>query len=511
DEKAAILGKLPCGTVVTVHKFSGEWANITYSGKSAYIKGANLKPLGSGSSTGSSGSTAAYSMSNVSAAYAASAGSTAAGDGSWAIGDEVIANGRPQYSSYGLGKPGFLVTDHKGKITHLNLKSDIPYPIHVDYLGWFAENQVQKAGNTQAGQTAEEKSAGKGLKISVSIVTENRNGDGKDEVMDCGQFELDDVKAEGPPSTVTMKATSLPYTCGIRQTKKNKSWEGTSLSGIAKAIAANNGLGILFESKTDPSYSRVEQYQMSDIAFLQKLCHDTGASLKATNNVIVIFDQAAYEAKKAVKKIIFGESGGYTKYQLETSAGGSYASCRVYYTAADGTVIEATEYAEGYNSSNDNNQCLEVRQKVGSVSEAQALAHKMLRLHNKFEYEASFTFPGDPALAAGNTVELSGFGAWDGKFLIKQAKHSLSRSGFTTSISLRKCLATNESISGGSGNQDSGSGGSDDIDELARQCIRGDWGNGQERIDKLTAAGHSYRQVQDRVNEMLYGVGWNKG
>ena len=56
NEKAAVLGKLPYGTVVTVNKFSGEWANITYSGKSAYIKGNNLKALGSGS--GGSGAAA---------------------------------------------------------------------------------------------------------------------------------------------------------------------------------------------------------------------------------------------------------------------------------------------------------------------------------------------------------------------------------------------------------------------------------------------------------------------
>ncbi len=498
NEKAAVLGKLPYGTVVTVNKFSGKWANITYSGKSAYIKGNNLKALGSGS--GGSGAAAVKYSYNTRTAYAAEGGSTASGNGNWAIGDEVIANGRPQYSSYGLGNPGFPVTDHRGKITHLNLKSGIPYPIHVDYLGWFAENQVEKTGTEEPKQA--EGAARKGLSIFASIIWENRNGDGKDEVMDCGQFELDSVKADGPPLEVTIKATSLPYNCGIRQTMKNKSWENTSLSGIAGAIASDNGLGIMFESKNDPSYVRVEQYRMSDIAFLQKLCHDAGASLKATNNILVIFDQASYEAKKAVKRIVYGEKGGYIKYRLNTVTGGSYASCRVSYTDTSGAVISATEYAEGYSEGSDKNQCLEVRQKVENAAEAQALAHKMLRLHNKYEFEASFTFPGDPKLAAGNTVELSGFGAWDGRFMIKQAKHSLSHNGFTTSVSLRKCLEGNTGVI--TGDIDGGGSGGD-IDELARQCIIGDWGNGQERIDRLTAAGHDYSTVQNRVNEILYG------
>lgn len=43
------------------------------------------------------------------------------------------------------------------------------------------------------------------------------------------------------------------------------------------------------------------------------------------------------------------------------------------------------------------------------------------------------------------------------------------------------------------------------VDELAREVIRGDWGNGQDRKDKLTAAGYNYSEVQGRVNEILRG------
>lgn len=42
------------------------------------------------------------------------------------------------------------------------------------------------------------------------------------------------------------------------------------------------------------------------------------------------------------------------------------------------------------------------------------------------------------------------------------------------------------------------------VDELAREVINGLWGNGQERKDKLTAAGYDYSAVQKCVNEILY-------
>lgn len=41
------------------------------------------------------------------------------------------------------------------------------------------------------------------------------------------------------------------------------------------------------------------------------------------------------------------------------------------------------------------------------------------------------------------------------------------------------------------------------IDILAREVIRGDWGNGNERKKRLTQAGYDYYAVQRRVNQIL--------
>ena len=414
-EKYKVIGKLPYGTIVEVHGFYSSWAKITYSGKTGYIKGNNLKSVGGGGSSSSRSSSSSKTGTSA-------------------------------------GKSGTV--------------------------------QVQ---------------TGKGLKISAVIVLRNGNNDGKDIVLDCGQFELDSIDAQGPPATVTIKATSLSFSSTIRQTLKSKSWENITLSEIAGQIARQNGMGVLFESGYNPRYSRVEQYQTSDIVFLQKLCHNAGCSLKATNNILVVFDQAAYEGKKAVRKIRFGEEGGYTKYKLSTGTNNCYTSCRVYYTTTSGTVISATEYAENYNENSDNQQCLQVCQRVSSKAEAQELAHKLLRLHNKFEITGTFTFPGDPKLAAGNTVELCDFGFGDGKYIVKTAKHSISSSGYTTQVTLRKCLSESESTSGGKTDS------SDEIQELAMQVIRGEWDVYPKRKELLEAAGHSYEQVQARVNQILYG------
>ena len=43
----------------------------------------------------------------------------------------------------------------------------------------------------------------------------------------------------------------------------------------------------------------------------------------------------------------------------------------------------------------------------------------------------------------------------------------------------------------------------DKVEALAKEVIQGKWGNGQERYDKLTAAGYNYDEVQGKVNELL--------
>lgn len=43
------------------------------------------------------------------------------------------------------------------------------------------------------------------------------------------------------------------------------------------------------------------------------------------------------------------------------------------------------------------------------------------------------------------------------------------------------------------------------VDEVAREVIRGEWGNGSDRRQRLEAAGYDYDAVQDRVNAILTG------
>ena len=352
----------------------------------------------------------------------------------WKIGDEVIVNGRPQYSSYGNGTPGATLSNYRGKITYLNLKSGIPYPIHVDQKGWFAESQVTKATE------AETKTNGiKGAEISAVIIQRNWESTGRDRALDCGTFEVDTINGSGPPSKVTIKASSIPCKTTARTQKKTKAWEKIKLSVIANEIAGANGLSCMFESSSDPFYDRKEQMQESDITFLQRLCKDAGISLKVTAKMIVLFDTADYEQKDAVVAITRG-AANVSRWSFSTSLHDTaFSSCHVSYT--DPKSQTTIEYTYTPRDDNKGGQVLEINEKVSTREEARQLAMKRLRQKNKEEYKASFSLSGDTRLVAGVTVEVSDYGAFDGKYIIETATHTVSKSGgYKTDITLRRVL-----------------------------------------------------------------------
>ena len=61
----------------------------------------------------------------------------------------------------------------------------------------------------------------------------------------------------------------------------------------------------------------------------------------------------------------------------------------------------------------------------------------------------------------------------------------------------------NGSEAGGANHPNGCSDTSSNLEDLTLSVIRGDWGNGQERVERLTEAGYDAQVVQELVNEKL--------
>ncbi len=257
-------------------------------------------------------------------------------------------------------------------------------------------------------------------------------------VIDCGEFEIDTIDFSEPPTRVSMKSTSLPHMSTVRSETRTKAWELIRLSEIANEIAVKNGMTCMFESSYDPFYERREQIQLSDIVFLQGLCKDAGISLKATSKQLVLFDELDYESRGPVRNITRGESDVKTARFGTKTDDATYSKCHVSYT--DPASGETIEYTYTPRDAPEGGQILEIREKVKTREEARQLAMKRLRQKNKGESSAEFTLVGDVALVAGVTVQVNGWGMFDGKYIIETATHSVTGSGHTVQLKLRLVL-----------------------------------------------------------------------
>lgn len=284
------------------------------------------------------------------------------------------------------------------------------------------------------------KTAQKTARMTVTITQVNQNSNGKDLTLNCGSFELDEVALKGPPQTVTLRGTALSYGSSLRKTKHTRAWENVTLYGIAKTIARTGDYSVLYLTDKTVKYTRKQQTNQTYITFLQKLCTTAGLSLKVTSSTIVIFDQKEYESKTAVRTLKRGD-GTYSSYDFKTSLSDtSYSCCHVVWTTGAGKTIEYTYVPSGFKKDEDN--MLEIDDEpVSTLAEAKTLAKSRLREANKGETTGSFTMPGDVTLCAGLTVKVSGFGDYSGKYIIEEAKHSISASsGYKTTIQLRQVI-----------------------------------------------------------------------
>ncbi|WP_229521469.1 phage late control D family protein [Paenibacillus monticola] len=277
-----------------------------------------------------------------------------------------------------------------------------------------------------------------GDKIKAEIRTINWDGPGEIKKLPLGTFEVDSFDFNGSPDIVAIKAVSLPVSSDIRQEKRSRSWEKVTLKTVADQVANRSGLKLLYEATDNPSYDRLEQAALSDLAFLLETATKEGIAIKVSSGSLVLFDESTYEKKATVATITRGEDNVKGYGFSWGTAYVAYRSCELSYTDTKSKkTIKATYTPPG---APNTGPLLKLNEQVDSLAAGLKLARRRLREKNKEAGKGSLSLMGDIRMAAGLTIYIKGWKRFDGKYIIESAKHSIGGSGFTTDLEIRKVL-----------------------------------------------------------------------
>ena len=290
----------------------------------------------------------------------------------------------------------------------------------------------------------------KGATLDTTLITENWESlsSGADQLK-LGLFEIDEISCSGYPSEVQIRSVSVPNDNKLRGVERTRSWEKAELKTILNDVASGADMELVFDTEQNPKIDRAEQTQQSDLSFLLALTRDQGLALKIHDKKIVVFDEAKYEEAEAKLTIVkprtsfFQEDGqqyilNVLGYSLTNKTRDVYKACHVkYQQSKTKKVVEAT--FTDPDKKDKPGKTLEIKEQVESVADAERLAKKRLREKNCEEWTGSFTMVGNFLLVAASTVNLKGFGVFDGRYIITRATHSVG-SGYQTSIEVRRCL-----------------------------------------------------------------------
>lgn len=273
----------------------------------------------------------------------------------------------------------------------------------------------------------------KGDKIKASIVVHNWEFESATESLPCGTFEVDQIECSGPPNQVKIKAVSTLVSKPMRQEKHTKAWENVNLSTIAGDFANRSGLKLFYDCPNDPTFERRDQVEVSDLEFLSGLCRDYGIAVKVTDTQLACYDEEKYEEHSAVAELCYGDKK-LLRWSFSSKSAGTYKGAKIQYH--DPVKDETFEAEEEDDDVEGTGRILVINQKADNLSDAKNLARKKLRSANKKEITGNITLMGDLRFVGGSNITISGFGAFDGKYTIEKADHSISGS-YTTKLDLR--------------------------------------------------------------------------
>lgn len=259
--------------------------------------------------------------------------------------------------------------------------------------------------------------------------------DDKEEVwLNCGSFQIEEIELSGPPDVVSIKGKSI-FATTEREQKRSTAYENITLSELAQTIAKRLNLTPKLQIDPDIRFNRLDQKGETDLAFLKRLSDQYGYILKVWDNNLIMYKEEKLENEKPAVKVSKNPQN-IISFRFSNKTCQTYSACIVKYWDPE-KKREIVHIEKDLN--NPSGSTLKVNERCENLEQARELARGKLKKANKWTCESELTLSGNPRLSAGASIEVRGFGKYDGVYVIEEAVHSLSKGeGYITSIRIRR-------------------------------------------------------------------------
>ncbi|MCK9087336.1 contractile injection system protein, VgrG/Pvc8 family [Haemophilus influenzae] len=258
-------------------------------------------------------------------------------------------------------------------------------------------------------------------------------------LVQIGAFEIDEVEYQYRPSCITLRALSTGVSKSNR-TLKPKAYENTTLAQVVAAVANRLKLKLVGKIRHIP-IQRITQYQERDVEFLARLAREYHHSFKIVGNQLVFTDKDELGQSQPV--VVLDESECIslrlrdrikdTAKQVEIK-GFDTSGKKVLKKSKKATALRP-KMQQAQAASGDT---LKITTRGESQEQIDARGDAALSEQNEDQSAGDITLIGNPKLVAGSTIWLKNLGVFSGKYLIKQSRHSISRTqGYITNIEVR--------------------------------------------------------------------------
>jgi len=277
-------------------------------------------------------------------------------------------------------------------------------------------------------------------------------------LVDKGTFLVDEVEYSGPPDRITLRARSADMTSALR-TRNERSFHGKTIEQITNTIAQAHGLtatvGKMFASV---KVAHIDQTNESDLAFLNRIGkrYDAVATIKDGRLLLLPIEHGQTATGRDMPTVTLVRSDG-DRLRFHSADRDSYTGVRAYWqdkkggkrrSVVAGVIGNAKRMRQLFASEKD------------ALDNARAEWKRLQRGTATLEFDMAF---GRPDLTPQAKVQLPGAKAPINEipWLLSRVVHQLDDSGLTTRFEAERLDGT-----GGSGEQQSGTDGGDDLSTL---------------------------------------------